>query len=90
LSWPDFEIDGFVCEKIPVTLGEPYRLEQRRSVGSRAASVHFPVFHRSTHLSRISESYGHWQNLNSSAAFPFEVPGSNLSLEVQELQMGGT
>jgi hypothetical protein len=26
---------------------------------------------------------------DSSAAFPFEVPGQNLPLMVQELQMGG-
>jgi hypothetical protein len=26
----------------------------------------------------------------SSAAFPFEVPGRNLLLAMQELQMGGT
>jgi len=55
-------------------------------------SAHFPKFvlHLRTHLSRTSESYGHWQIYNSSAAFLFEVPESNSPLVVQELQIGGT
>jgi hypothetical protein len=28
--------------------------------------------------------------IDSSAAFPFQVPGENLPLVLQELQMGGT
>jgi hypothetical protein len=53
---------------------------------------HFPKFvpRRRTHLSRTSESHGHQQIIDSSAALPFEVPGQSLPLAVQELQMGGT
>ena len=41
------------------------------------ASAHFPKFvhHFSNHLLRTSESHGHWQIYDSSAAFRFEVPG---------------
>jgi hypothetical protein len=55
-------------------------------------SAHLPKFvlPLSTHLSRTSESKGHWQTYDSSAAFPFEVPEQNLPRVVQELQMGGT
>jgi hypothetical protein len=55
------------------------------------ASAHFPKFvlRLSTHLSRTSESQGHQQIYDSSAAFPFEVPERHLPLVVQELQMGG-
>ena len=58
----------------------------------RVISAHFPKFvlPLSTHLSRTSESKGHWQTYDSSAAFPFEVPEQSLPRVVQELQMGGT
>src|SRR6516162_2309554 len=54
-----------------------------------------PTFRSSCHvsaptLSRTSESYGHWQIYDSSAAFLFEVPEQNLPLVLQELQIGGT
>src|SRR6516164_5351890 len=54
--------------------------------------AHFPKFvlHLSAHLSRTSESYGHQQIHDSSAAFLFEVPEQSSSLVVQELQIGGT
>src|SRR5579864_7034247 len=56
------------------------------------ASAHFPKFvlHLSTHLSRTSESHGHQQTYDSSVAFLFDVPGSNLPLVVQERQIGGS
>ena len=58
----------------------------------RVIGAHFPKFvlPLSTYLSRTSESNGHWQTYDSSAAFPFEVPERSLPRVVQELQMGGT
>jgi hypothetical protein len=55
------------------------------------ASAHFPKFvlHLSTHLSRTSESHGHQQTYDSSAALPFCSSWMNSPLVVQELQMGG-
>jgi MFS transporter, YNFM family, putative membrane transport protein len=70
------------------------RVKPMQSMGaaSRPAGAHFPKFvhHLSTHLSRTSESYGHQQISDSSAAFLFEVPEQNSPLVVQELQIGGT
>src|SRR5882724_1455894 len=43
-----------------------------------------PTFHE------LRKGMGTSKFINSSAAFPFEVPGQNLPLVVQELQMGGT
>jgi hypothetical protein len=56
------------------------------------ASAHFPKFvhHFSNYLLRTSESYGHQQTYDSSAAFRFEVPGFISPLAVQGLQIGGT
>ena len=57
-----------------------------------APSTHFPkfVFHRSTHLHELRKVMGTSKPIDSSAAFLFEVPGSNSPLVVQELQIGGT
>src|SRR3984957_1918181 len=63
---------------------------ERMMGSSSSTSAHFPKFvlHLSAHLSRTSESHGHQQTYIFSTAFLFEVPGSNLPLVVQELQIG--
>jgi hypothetical protein len=48
------------------------------------------VLRLSNHLSRTSESHGHYQIYDSSAAFLFEVPEQSSPLVLQELQIGGT
>jgi hypothetical protein len=56
------------------------------------SSAHFPkfVFHRSTHFHELRKDMGTYKPIDPSAAFLFEVPGSNSPLVVQELQIGGT
>src|SRR5579872_2715809 len=56
------------------------------------SSTHFPKFvlHRSTHFHELRKVMDTSKPIDSSAAFLFEVPGSNSPLVVQELQMGGT
>jgi MFS family permease len=55
-------------------------------------SAHFPKFviHRSTLLHELRKVMGTGKLDDSSAAFPFEVRGSNSPLVVHELQKGGT
>ena len=57
-----------------------------------AASAHFPKFvlYRSTHFHELRKVMGTSKYIDTSAAFLFEVPGSNSLLVVQELQIGGT
>jgi hypothetical protein len=59
---------------------------------NRDTSTHFPKFvlHRSTHFHELRKVMGTSKLIDSSAAFLFEVPGSNSPLVVQELQIGGT
>jgi hypothetical protein len=54
--------------------------------------AHFPKFvlHCSTHFHELRKVMGTGKPIVSSAAFLFEVPGSNSPLVVQELQIGGT
>ena len=56
------------------------------------ASALFPKFvtPRSTLSNELRKAKGTSKLINSSAAFLFEVPVSNLPLVVQELQIGGT
>jgi hypothetical protein len=63
---------------------------QELQIGGTSADFPKFVLHLSAHLSRTSESHGHQQIHDSSAAFRFEVPGSNVPLAPQELQIGGT
>src|SRR5262249_16865773 len=58
----------------------------------RDTSAHFPKFviHRSTHFHELRKAMGTSKLIYPSAAFLFEVPGSNSPLAVQELQIGGT
>src|SRR5581483_54694 len=78
----------------PSNLRLPYMYPKRLCIQSKlavGASAHFPKLrHRSTHPSRTSESHGHSQTYDFSAAFLFGVPGSNSPLAVQERQIGGT
>jgi hypothetical protein len=62
-----------------------------KSAGN-GASAHFPKFvlHRCTHFHELRKVMGTRKLADSSAAFLFEVPGSNSPLVVQELQIGGT
>jgi hypothetical protein len=55
------------------------------------ASAHFPKFvlRRGTHFQELRKVMGTSKPIASSAAFLFEVPGSNAPLVVQELQIGG-
>jgi len=55
-------------------------------------STHFPKFglHRSVHFHELRKVMGTSKPFDSSAAFLFEVPGSNSSLVVRELQIDGT
>jgi hypothetical protein len=48
------------------------------------------VLHRGAHLHELRKAKGTSKLTGSSAAFLFEVPGSNSPLVVQELQIGGT
>ncbi|MGA7938521.1 MAG: hypothetical protein WCA43_01335, partial [Bradyrhizobium sp.] len=48
------------------------------------------VLHCSTRFHELRKVMGTSKPFDSSAAFLFEVPGSNLPLAVQELQIGGT
>jgi hypothetical protein len=48
------------------------------------------VLYRSAHLHELRKAKGTSKIIGSSAAFLFEVPGRNLPLVVQELQIGGT
>ena len=54
--------------------------------------AHFPKFvlDRGDHFRELRKVMGTSKHIDSSAAFPFEVPGSNSPHVVQELQMGGT
>src|SRR6516162_5146828 len=60
--------------------------------GCLTTSAHFPKFvlHRGTHSHELRKVVGTSKHNDSSAAFLFEVPGSNSPLVVQELQIGGT
>jgi len=63
-------------------------------VGRTAAapSAHFPKFvlHRRTPFHELRKVMGYSQTYDSSAAFLFDVPGSNSLLVMQERQIGGT
>src|SRR5215471_1626213 len=63
-----------------------------RQLAAMRASAHFPKFviHRSTHFHELRKAMGTSKLIDSSAAFLFEVLGSNSPLAVQELQIGGT
>ena len=56
------------------------------------ASAHFPKFalYRSLRFHELRKVKGTRKPIDYSAAFLFEVPGSNSPLVVQELQIGGT
>src|SRR5207245_11400770 len=56
------------------------------------ASAHFPkcALSRGNCLLRTSESQGHWQIYDSSAAYRFEVSGMKSRLALQRLQIGST
>jgi hypothetical protein len=61
--------------------------------GSRPrTSAHFPkfVYHRGAHFHELRKIMGTSKHIDSSAAFLFEVPGSNSPVVLQELQIGGT
>src|SRR5215472_5596741 len=62
----------------------------RRHARRSPASAHFPKFviHRITHFHELRKVMGTSKHIDSSAAFLFEVPGSNSPLVVQELQIG--
>src|SRR3974390_3197194 len=55
-------------------------------------SAHFPKFvlHRGAHFHELRKVMGTSKHIDSSAAFLFEVPGSNSPLVLEELQIGGT
>src|SRR5579864_9184175 len=55
-------------------------------------SAHFPKFvlHCSTRFHELRKVMSTSKPVDSSAAFLFEVPGSNLPPVAQELQIGGT
>ena len=55
-------------------------------------SAHFPKFvlHRGAYFHELRKVMGTSKHIDSSAAFLFEVPGSNSALVVQQLQIGGT
>src|SRR6516225_7817452 len=59
---------------------------------NRDTSAHFSKFmlHRGTHSHELRKVVGTSKHIDSSAAFLFEVPGSNSPLVAQELQIGGT
>jgi hypothetical protein len=59
---------------------------------ARHAGARFPKFvlHRCTHFHELRKVTGTSKLIDSSAAFLFEVPGSNSPLVAQELQIGGT
>src|SRR3974390_1938055 len=68
----------------------------RRNCGGFAEKCYFPpgahfpnfVLHRGTHFHELRKVMGASKNIDSSAAFLFEVPGSNSPLLLQELQIG--
>jgi hypothetical protein len=84
--------DALSASGLEVISDNCYPSYQNGRADFNRANAHFPKFvHRlSTHLSRTSESHGHWQTYDSSAALLFEVPERYSPLAVQELQIGGT
>src|SRR6516162_4859743 len=68
------------------------KYERTAKYALNMASAHFPKFviHRSTHLHELRKAKGTSKLTDASAAFLFEVPGSNSPLVMQELQIGGT
>jgi hypothetical protein len=65
--------------------------EFSRHAKAISSSAHFPKFvlHRCNHFHELRKVMGARKLVDSSAAFLFEVPGSNSPLVVQELQIGG-
>jgi hypothetical protein len=77
---------------IPNKLKRLFLRKEPEATARYPPSAHFPKFvlHPSTHFHELRKVMGTSKHIDSSAAFLFDVPGSNSPLVAQERQIGGT